>query len=40
MVEGVMNTTLDFGQTLADGVYMVEMFQNGELKTMRMLVSK
>jgi hypothetical protein len=40
MVEGSMNTTLDFGQTLADGVYMVEMIQNGEMKTMRMVVSK
>jgi hypothetical protein len=40
MVEGAMNTTLDFGQTLADGVYMVEMIQNGEMKTMRMVVSK
>jgi hypothetical protein len=40
MVEGSLNTTLDFGQTLADGVYMVEMMQNGELKTMRMVVSK
>jgi hypothetical protein len=40
MVEGAMNTTLDFGQTLADGVYMVEMIQNGEVKTMRMVVSK
>jgi hypothetical protein len=40
MVEGAMNTTLDFGQTLADGVYMVEMVQNGEMKTMRMVVSK
>jgi hypothetical protein len=39
-VEGAMNTTLDFGQTLADGVYMVELLQNGELKTMRMVVSK
>ncbi len=40
MVEGSMNTTLDFGQTLSNGVYMVEMLQNGELKTMRMVVSK
>ena len=40
MVEGSLNTTLDFGQSLADGVYMVEMLQNGELKTMRMVVSK
>jgi hypothetical protein len=39
-VEGALNTTLDFGQTLADGVYMVELLQNGELKTMRMVVSK
>jgi hypothetical protein len=35
-----MNTTLDFGQSLADGVYMVELLQNGELKTMRLVVSK
>jgi hypothetical protein len=40
LVEGSMNTTLDFGQALADGMYMVEMLQNGELKTMRMVVSK
>jgi hypothetical protein len=40
MVEGAMNTTLEFGQTLADGVYMVEMIQNGELKTMRMVVNR
>jgi hypothetical protein len=40
MVEGSMNTTIDFGQTLAGGVYMVEMIQNGEMKTMRMVVSK
>jgi hypothetical protein len=25
---------------LAGGVYMVEMIQNGEMKTMRMVVSK
>ncbi|MEN9947597.1 MAG: hypothetical protein RL106_420, partial [Bacteroidota bacterium] len=40
MVEGSLNTTIDFGQTLAGGVYMVEMIQNGEMKTMRMVVSK
>jgi hypothetical protein len=40
LVEGSMNTKLDFGQALADGMYMVEMLQNGELKTMRMVVSK
>ncbi len=40
MVEGAMNTTLEFAQTLANGIYMVELLQNGELKTMRMVVSK
>jgi len=40
MVEGVMNTTMDFGQTLAGGVYMVEMTQNGQLSTMRMVVNR
>jgi hypothetical protein len=40
IVEGSLNTTIDFGQTLAGGVYMVEMIQNGEMKTMRMVVSK
>ncbi|MBM3427313.1 MAG: T9SS type A sorting domain-containing protein [Bacteroidetes bacterium] len=40
VVEGSLNTTIDFGQTLAGGVYMVEMIQNGEMKTMRMVVSK
>jgi hypothetical protein len=40
MIEGSLNTTIDFGQTLAGGVYMVEMIQNGEMKTMRMVVSK
>jgi hypothetical protein len=40
IVEGSLNTTIDFGQTLAGGVYMVEMIQNGQMKTMRMVVSK
>jgi hypothetical protein len=40
MVEGSLNTTIDFGQTLAGGVYMVEMIQNGEMKTMRMAVNR
>jgi hypothetical protein len=40
IVEGVMNTTMDFGQTLAGGMYMVELVQNGQLNTMRMVVSK
>ncbi|MBM3428402.1 MAG: T9SS type A sorting domain-containing protein, partial [Bacteroidetes bacterium] len=40
VVEGSLNTTIDFGQALAGGVYMVEMIQNGEMKTMRMVVSK
>jgi hypothetical protein len=40
MVEGSLNTTIDFGQTLSGGVYMVEMIQNGEMKTMRMVVSR
>ncbi len=40
VVEGSLNTTIDFGQTLAGGVYMVEMIQNGQMKTMRMVVNK
>jgi len=40
IVEGAMNTTMDFGQTLAGGVYMVEMTQNGQLSTMRMVVNR
>ena len=40
IVEGAMNTTMDFGQTLAGGVYMVEMVQNGQLNTMRMVVNR
>ncbi len=40
MVDGDMSTTIDFGQTLATGVYMVEMIQNGEMKTMRMVVNR
>ncbi len=40
MLEGAMNTTLEFSQTLANGIYTVELLQNGELKTMRMVVSK
>jgi len=40
IVEGAMNTTMDFGQTLAGGVYMVEMNQNGQLSTMRMVVNR
>jgi hypothetical protein len=40
IVEGSLNTTIDFGQTLAGGVYMVEMIQNGEMKTMRMVVNR
>jgi hypothetical protein len=40
MVEGSMNTSIDFGQTLAGGVYMVEMIQNGEMQTMRMVVNR
>ncbi|MEN9333678.1 MAG: hypothetical protein RLY35_858 [Bacteroidota bacterium] len=40
IIEGSMNTTLDFGQSLANGVYMVEMMQNGIMQTMRMVVSK
>jgi hypothetical protein len=40
IVEGSLNTTIDFGQSLAGGVYMVEMIQNGQMKTMRMVVSK
>ena len=40
VVEGSLNTTIDFGQTLSGGVYMVEMIQNGQMKTMRMVVSK
>ncbi len=40
IIEGEMNTTLEFGQALSNGVYMVEMMQNGILQTMRMVVSK
>ncbi len=40
IVEGAMNTTMDFGQNLAGGVYMVEMVQNGQLNTMRMVVNR
>jgi hypothetical protein len=40
IVEGAINTTMDFGQTLAGGVYMVEMVQNGQLNTMRMVVNR
>jgi hypothetical protein len=40
IVEGSMNTSIDFGQTLAGGVYMVEMIQNGEMQTMRMVVNR
>jgi hypothetical protein len=40
IVEGAMNTTMDFGQTLAGGLYMVEMVQNGQLNTMRMVVNR
>jgi hypothetical protein len=40
MVDGVMNTTMDFGQTLAGGMYMVELVQNGQLNTMRMVVNR
>jgi len=40
IVEGVMNTTMDFGQTLAGGMYMVELVQNGQLSTMRMAVNR
>jgi hypothetical protein len=40
IVEGSINTSIDFGQTLAGGVYMVEMIQNGDMQTMRMVVNR
>jgi len=40
VVEGSINTSIEFGQTLAGGVYMVEMIQNGEMQTMRMVVNR
>jgi hypothetical protein len=40
IVQGSWNTTIDFGQSLAGGVYMVEMIQNRQIKTMRMVVNK
>jgi hypothetical protein len=40
MVEGSLNTTIDFGQTLAGGVYMVEMIQNGEMLAMKLIVNR
>jgi hypothetical protein len=40
IVEGVMNTTMDFGQTLAGGVYLVEIWQDNNLEVLRMAVKK
>jgi hypothetical protein len=40
IVEGSLNTTFSFGQPLEGGIYMVELLQNGELKTMRMVIAK
>lgn len=40
VVEGSINTNIDFGQVLAGGVYMVELVQNGDLQTMRMVVNR
>jgi hypothetical protein len=40
VVEGVLNTNVDFGQQLTSGIYMVEMTQNGQHSTMRMVVNR
>jgi hypothetical protein len=39
IVEGTLNTNIDFGQSLADGMYLVETIHHGESQTMRMLVN-
>jgi hypothetical protein len=39
VVEGTLNTNIDFIQTLADGMYLVETIHHGESQTMRMLVN-
>jgi hypothetical protein len=39
VVEGTLNASIDFSQSLADGMYLVETIHHGESQTMRMLVN-
>jgi methionine-rich copper-binding protein CopC len=39
-VDGSLNTMVNFNQSLAQGIYMVEMRAGEEVKTLRMVVTK